>query len=82
MKEALNSSETSVLKRATQLNIPEDTILQLSTSPRISMWEWRFLDLGTSWKRVVSFTPLPLGPREILFKKITCIHKIYFAFGL
>jgi hypothetical protein len=40
-----------------------------SALPHKGMWgsgyrDPRFLDQGTSWRRVVSFTPLPLYPRE------------------
>jgi hypothetical protein len=47
---------------------------QLNTTSWKRMGEWcidpRFLDLGTSWRSVVSFTPLPLYPRG----KPPCTH--------
>jgi hypothetical protein len=43
MKEALSSSETSVLTRATRRNIPEDTILQITLQFSLSIKTWSMI---------------------------------------
>jgi hypothetical protein len=52
MKEAVGSSETSVLTRVTRRNIPEYTILHIYNST--------FLNLGTGRMWVVNFTLRPI----------------------
>jgi hypothetical protein len=58
MKEALSSSETSLLTRATRRNIPEDTILQDFHGFPQSLWTFsRFV--AYIWSRLLPLTTVP-----------------------
>jgi hypothetical protein len=55
-------------------HVSQLTVKKLSTTPWRCMEEWmyrsHFLDLGTSWRWVVSFTPWTLYPRYPLLRRL------------
>jgi hypothetical protein len=71
MKEALNSSETSVLTRATRRNIPDDTILQFDNSSILAT-KTRYMG-----RNVVEAIEFEVHPYNIKGESGFCLGKLW-----
>jgi hypothetical protein len=57
MKEAIRSSETSVLTRDTQRDVPEDDILHSHRRENLKSYFWGYCSLGSFCDAAMNFTP-------------------------